>query len=175
MCDSLSNSANCRCVEVEGWIIGLWPAITFTLRHMFATTTIPQQMINNHHLRTGRESSWSLVGSVNMGNSDLALQSTCSQCMGFSGDQLGTQGFMHETLHQIMHNEFWGYALPNLQVPQGPRSIAEMVWSRKWGFCPDAISWFLSGLYPAYLKIRKFVQVGESGGFSAKICPDLQI
>jgi len=23
---------------------------------MFATTTIPQQMINNHHLRTGRES-----------------------------------------------------------------------------------------------------------------------
>ena len=25
---------------------------------MFATTTIPQQMINNHHLRTGRESTY---------------------------------------------------------------------------------------------------------------------
>ena len=57
----------------------------------------------------------------------------------------------------------------------GPRSIAETVWSRKWGFCPDAISRFLSGLYPAYLKIRKFVRVGGSGGFSTKIRPDLQI
>lgn len=27
------------------------------LRHMFTTTTIPQQMINNHHLRTGHKSS----------------------------------------------------------------------------------------------------------------------
>ena len=37
--------------------------------------------------------------------------------MRISGNQLGTQGFMHEMSYWIMHNGFWGYALPNLQVP----------------------------------------------------------
>ena len=39
-----------------------------------------------------------------------------SQCMRFSGDRLGTRGFMHEISYWIMHNGFCDYALPNLQT-----------------------------------------------------------
>ena len=42
----------------------------------------------------------------------------------------------------------------------GHRSIAQTVWSRTWGPCPDAIWRFLSGLYTDTLKICEFVQVG---------------